>query len=62
MNEIPYNKAMTCKYQRIMELENTIEKEKTNNDKVCLCRSQFIPTDFLLNFKAHSNQGLPNEF
>ena len=39
MNEIPYNKAMTCKYQRIMELENTIEKEKTNNDKVCLCRS-----------------------
>ena len=23
---------------------------------------QFIPTEFLLNSKAHSNQGLPNEF
>ena len=28
MNAIPYNEAMICKYQRIMELENTIEKNK----------------------------------
>ena len=52
MNEIPYNKAMTCKYQRIMELENTIEKEKTNNDKVCLCRSSVHSDGFFVKFQG----------
>ena len=49
-NEIPYNEAMTCKYHALWH-RKTISK-KTNNDKVCLCRSLAHSDGFLLKFRG----------